>query len=45
MIFVFPTALDHSAAEILELVGNAICDNKRQRIGRRHLHFAILNEE
>ena len=41
MILVHPVALDHSAAEILELVGNAARDDKKQHIVRSHLQLVI----
>ncbi|XP_077467445.1 histone H2A-like [Stigmatopora argus] len=37
--------LDYLCAEILELGGNAARQNKKQRIGPRHILLAIRNDE
>jgi hypothetical protein len=37
--------MEHSAAEILELVGNAAPDDKKQRIVQMHLQLTICNDE
>jgi len=37
--------MEHSAAEILELVGNAARDDKKQRVVQMHMQLAIRNDE
>ena len=37
--------LEYLSAEIVELDGNAACDNKKTRIIPRHLHFAVRQDE
>merc|ERR1712072_212798 len=37
--------LEHMAAEVLELAGNAARDNKKSRIIPRHITLAVRNDE
>ena len=36
--------MEHSAAEILELVGNTARDDKKQRVVQMHMQLAIRND-
>ncbi|XP_062983744.1 histone H2A, sperm-like [Elgaria multicarinata webbii] len=37
--------LEYLSAEILELAGNAAHENKKQRIGPRHIQLAVRNDQ
>ncbi|XP_006270866.1 histone H2A, sperm-like [Alligator mississippiensis] len=37
--------LEYLSAEILEMAGNAARENKRSRIGPRHIQLAVRNDE
>ncbi|XP_062982334.1 histone H2A, sperm-like [Elgaria multicarinata webbii] len=37
--------LEYLTAEILEMAGNAAHENRRQRIGPRHIQLAVRNDE
>lgn len=39
------SVLEHLAAEVLELAGNAARENKKNRIVPRHMQMAIMNDE
>lgn len=39
------SVLEYLVAEILELAGNAARDNRRTRIGPRHIQLAVRNDE
>ncbi|KAM0047586.1 putative transcription factor Hap3/NF-YB family [Helianthus debilis subsp. tardiflorus] len=37
--------LEYMAAEVLELAGNAARNNKKSRVGPRHIQLAVRNDE